>query len=190
MKELLGFAVLTGPLWLIILLLVLGIWLAFKAAKRFTSTGAKVMAALGTFLLVLVLPFADEIAGRIYLRHLCTTKAGVKVYQTVELPGEYWDEQGRPKFYNEKNGNFYLSKDYPTQLKIEENLSILHIDRLVTLLQDQMREEVFAERASYMYWGGWMRRNLSPHNTATPCGEDLAQYGSLIKQVFKPVDSR
>lgn len=45
MKELLGFAVLTGPLWLIALLLVVGIWLGFEVSKRFAS--ASVKAAVG-----------------------------------------------------------------------------------------------------------------------------------------------
>ncbi len=32
------------------------------------------------FLLVFVVPFADEVAGRIYLSHICDTEAGAKVY--------------------------------------------------------------------------------------------------------------
>jgi hypothetical protein len=48
MKELLGFAVLTGPLWLIVLLLIFGIWLGFQIAKRFTSPAAKAAAGIGT----------------------------------------------------------------------------------------------------------------------------------------------
>jgi len=35
MKELLGFAVLTGPLWLIVLLLIFGIWLRSGQGDRF-----------------------------------------------------------------------------------------------------------------------------------------------------------
>lgn len=186
----LGFAVLTGPLWLILILLPVCIWLAIKISKRFKPGVARIAGGAGIFLLLFALPFGDEIAGRIYFNYLCATEAGVKVYQTVELPAEYWETDGKPKFYDEKNGNYYLAKDYPTELKIEKDYSVLHIDRLVTLLRDQNKEKIFSERTSYMYWGGWMRQNLSPHNTAISCGNDLERYGNFIRQVFKPINSR
>jgi hypothetical protein len=90
----LGFAVLTGPLWLILILLPVCIWLAVKLAKRFKPGITRLAGGVGIFLLLFALPFGDEIAGRIYLSYLCSTQAGVKVYQTVELPAEYWDEEG------------------------------------------------------------------------------------------------
>ena len=66
MDAILGFAVLTGPLWLILILLPVSIWIAVKFAKRFKQRGTKFAGGLGIFLLVFLLPFADEIAGRIY----------------------------------------------------------------------------------------------------------------------------
>lgn len=108
LNTLLGFAVLTGPLWLILFPLPVAIWIWVKATKRFERRDAKIVVGLLMFLGVFFTPFADEIAGRICLVHLCTTKAGVKTYHTIELSTEYWDEQGKAKFYGEKNGNFYL----------------------------------------------------------------------------------
>ena len=95
---LLGFAVLTGPLWLILILLPVCIWLAIKISKRFKPGVTRIAGGVGIFLLLFALPFGDEIAGRIYLSHLCATEAGVKVYQTVELPAEYWEADGKPIF--------------------------------------------------------------------------------------------
>ena len=46
MTELLGFAVLTSPLWLIVVLFVFGVWVALKASKRMQSTFAKASVAL------------------------------------------------------------------------------------------------------------------------------------------------
>lgn len=160
--------------------------IAWAIIKRLPSKKVK-WAATVIFVLI---PTWDEVAGRIYFEYLCATEAGVKVHQTVELPAEYWDEQGKPKFYDEKNGNFYLSKDYPTELKIEKNYSFLYIDKLVTHLRDQKKDKLFSERVSYMHWGGWIRRNLSPHNTATSCSNNLEQYGNFIKQTFKQANSR
>lgn len=38
----LGFAVLTGPLWLILVLLFIAIWIAAKAVKRLERRGTKI----------------------------------------------------------------------------------------------------------------------------------------------------
>lgn len=94
--RLLTVAVLTSPLWLIIVVLAIATWVAVMTAKRFVRPGVKGMIGLLVFLGVFFVSFADEIAGRIYLSHLCATEAGVKVYKTVELPAEYWDERGKP----------------------------------------------------------------------------------------------
>ncbi len=185
----LGFAVLTGPLWLILILLPVCIWLAVKISKRFKPDGARIAGGVGIFLLLFALPFGDEIAGRIYLSHLCATEAGVKVYQTVELPAEYWDADGKPKFYNDKNGNFSLSKEYPSKLKIEIYSSFLHVDKLTGILRNQKTDALISDNITFRYWGGWMRRNFSSHNTATSCDKYLEQYGNFIRQVFKPANS-
>lgn len=190
MDAILGFAVLTGPMWLILLTLLIGIGIAVAVAKRLKQKSGKFVGIVGVFLILFLLLFGDEMAGKVYFNYLCATEAGVKVYQTAELPAEYWEADGKPKFYGEKNGNYYLAKEYPTELKIEKDYSIFYIDRLVTLLRDHNKEKIFSERTSFMYWGGWMRRNLSPSNTATSCGDDLEQYGKLIRQVFKPINSR
>ena len=73
LNELLGFVVLTGPLFLILAWLPVCIWIAVKVAKRFPRRGAKLAGGLGIFLLLFFLPFADEVAGRIYLNRLCAT---------------------------------------------------------------------------------------------------------------------
>ncbi len=186
----LGFAVLTGPLWLILILLPVSIWIAVKIARRFKQRGAKLVGGLAIFLLVFLVPFGDEIAGRIYHSYLCATEAGVKVYKTVELPAEYWDVQGKPKFYDEKNGNFTLSNNYPTKLESEKYSSFLGIDKLVSVLQSQEKSELISENISYRHWGGWVRRNFSPNNTATACDNYLEQYGSFVRQVFRPANTK
>lgn len=183
LNELLGFAVLTGPLWLILLLLVLGVWLAVKVAQRFTTGAAKVAVGLGVVALALIVPFADEIAGHVYLNHLCATEAGVKVYHTVELPAEYWDESGTPKFYDERNGNFTL-KGYRVDYRTGAYSSFFYIDNAGYKRLDEAGR-VLGEVTDFRYWGGWIRRNLSPHNTATVCENRREYSNSLVKQIFR-----
>ena len=184
LNDLLGFAVLTGPLWLILILLPVSIWIAVKLAKRFKQRSARLAGGIGIFLLVFFVPFGDEIAGKIYFNYLCATEAGVKVYQTVELPAEYWDEQGRPKFYDEKNGNFNLEA-YRVEYKTGAYSSSFTIDNAGAKRVDKQSGQALGEVTDFGYWGGWMRRNLSLHNTATTCEGGMERSNNLIKQIFK-----
>lgn len=182
--ELLGFAVLTGPLWLILILLPICIWLAVKISKRFKPGATRIAGGVGIFLLLFLLPFGDEIAGKVYFSYLCSTQAGVKVHQTVELPVEYWDEQGRPKFYDEKNGNFTLD-GYRVEYATGIYSSFFHVDNAGYKRVDGRSGQVLGEVTDFRYWGGWMRRNLSSHNTANSCDDRKERSNSLIKQIFK-----
>jgi hypothetical protein len=159
--DLLGFAVLTGPLWLILILLPVCIWLAIKIAKRFKPGITRLAGGVGIFLLLFALPFGDEIAGRIYLSYLCSTQAGVKVYQTVELPAEYWVADGKPKFYDEKNGNFHLPQ-IGTDFKTEEYSSAFPIKKFRLWYFEKQNEKILGEITEFSYAGGWVSRNFNP----------------------------
>ena len=78
--------------------------LAFLVGKKFIkkSMSLKIIGGMVVFLVALPLPIADEIAGRMYFNHLCETEGGVKVYQTIELPAEYWDEEGGAEIFKTK----------------------------------------------------------------------------------------
>ena len=191
---LLGFAVLTGPLWLILILFPISIWVAVKLAKRFKQRSTKIAGGVGIFLLVFLVPFADEIAGRIYFNHLCATEAGVKVYQTVELPTEYWETDGKPKFFN-KHGylehNFWVKELDESGARVVRHSSIFAIDKRISPVKERSSQKVLAEVTTFLYWGGWMRRNLSPHNTASSCKftEGPSFSRSFYSQLFKPAAS-
>lgn len=194
MNGLLGFAVLTGPLWLILILLPVCIWLAIKIAKRFKPGIARIAGGVGIFLLLFALPFGDEITGSIYFGNLCTAEAGVKVYQTVELPGKYWDEEGKPRFFN-KNGylehGFWVEELDESGARVERYSSIFAIDKRTSPVKERSSQKVLAEVTTFLYWGGWMRRNLSPHNTASSCKftEGPSFSRSFYGQLFKPAVS-
>lgn len=177
---------------LITIAVIAYVWLAVRLTrlltKRVASIWAKWGMRLGSFLVFFLILQGDELAGLAYFNHLCSTEAGVKVYQTVELPAEYWDERGKPRFYDEKNGNLRLptnsvkweprTEKYP--LNLEKNIS-------------EMREistgKILNERVLFTYWGGWLSRNFSPHNTATSCGSDVKAYTNYVMQIFKPATS-
>jgi hypothetical protein len=161
---LLGMAVLTGPLWFLVLWLVVTVFIAAKLSKRFKSSTPRLLAGIGIFVVAYLLPFADEIIGRAYFNYLCTHEAGVKVYQTVELPKEYWDERGNPKFLRPKTGlDMTLLADRVTErTTMEPRSSVLGLDRRRVQVVHKPTGQVVGEVVSYVRWGGWVHRNLNP----------------------------
>lgn len=180
MGPFIGFLVLLGPLVFVALWLPICLWIARKVAKRFTGGGARWASGVAAFLVVFLLPFADSIAGRIYFNHLCSTEAGVKVYQTVELPAEYWDEQGKAKFY--VGWDSHLGKKYPLLYEQGTYSSGFYIDNAGYKFVDKQSGQVLGEIVDFRYWGGWIARNFSPHNSATTCEFS----DNLINKIFKP----
>lgn len=55
----------------------------FIAYKIIKATNTKRTKLLAIVILILI-PTADEVVGRIYLQHLCTTEGGLKVYRVVQ----------------------------------------------------------------------------------------------------------
>jgi len=193
LKALLSFAVLTSPLWLILILLPVALWIAVKIAKRFKPVAVRLVWGLGVFLLIFFLPFADEIAGRIYFNHLCATEAGVKVYQMVELPAEYWDEHGKAMFFKE-NGDLnraVLGDRFDEPMLTKPYSSIFRINERHQQLIDNNTHEVLGEVINFMYWGGWISRNLSPNRSATDCKEFHGNkfWNDFYSKLFKQVSS-
>ena len=196
MNELLGFIVLSSPLFLIVLWLpvsiVLAVWISRKFLKK-KKNPIKVAFGAFLFLFVLVTPIADEIAGTIYFNHLCKTEAGAKVYQTIELPAEYWDADGKPTFYYGANNNDippYAFERVGVEVitKAKEKIRLFGIEQIGATYTDKKSGELVSEVTGFRYWGGWVRRNFSLHNTATSCNSAKSD-DELIKKQFIPVDT-
>lgn len=179
-----GLAVLSSPLWLIVLIVPVAIVTAVVVAKRYRSIGAKFVSSLAVLLVFFTALFGDEIAGRMYLNHLCETEAGVRIYHTVELPAEYWDENGKPKFYNNINGNFTLD-GYDIEYIAGIRSKAFHIDNAGYKRLDYKSRDVLGEVTDYRYWGGWLRREFSVQNTAVGCENRRDLSNRLVNGIFK-----
>ena len=162
----------------------MALWVAIVVGKR-ASDDSKVKAvtrvAIFTFLLSLF--FADDIAGRLYFAYLCDNKTSVKVYDSVDLPTEYWDENGNAKFYNERNGNFTLQR-YEVDYNVGTYSPLFHIDHAGYLWVDSNTGKVLGEVIEFRHWGGFVRREFTPHNTANSCDGRKERSNSIIKQIF------
>ena len=184
MIQLLGLAVLTGPLFLIVLWVAVCLTLAFLVGKKFIkkSLSLKITGGLTVFLIMLLFPVSDEIAGRIFFNHLCETEAGVKVYQTIELPAEYWDKDGKPNFYDESSGNFTLPSGKFYKVYSKKVNRRFGVQERRTFILDIHTQKIIGEKPWFLYWGGYIKRNLTPHNSATSCGGD---WNEFVEKQFK-----
>jgi|SRR3989344_1779937 len=207
LDEPLGFAVVTGPLWLtlILVLLPLSIWISVKIIKRFKQPGAKLGIGLLIFLLLLLVSFTGEIAGKIYFSHLCATEARVKVYQTVELPAEYWDERGGAR-YLASNG-FVDMKLLPNRFEwrnVHEPYvnSVIKIEKWRWELVDKETQIVLGEKITYIRHFGWINRLSPAPNIGESCRdlewrsnrEELSrkereQEQKFFREILKPAAS-
>lgn len=152
----------------ILLVVFLYVWLARFVVRRIESRATKYI-VIAIFILV---PTWDVIPGKLYFNNLCAAEAGVKVYSTVKLPAEYWDEQGRPRFFNEHG---YLKHDFWENTldgsggRVERYSSFFAIDKDTSPVKERSSQRVLAEVTTFRHWGGWVSRNFSPHNTANSC---------------------
>jgi len=190
-RELLGFIVLTGPLFLIIPWFLLSIWVAIKAYKRREGGWIRVILGLLIFATIMLIPFADSVMGRLYLNYLCSTDAGVKIYQTVSLPSRYWDGSGMPRFIK-KAGSLDFDKSmvgdrYVMRSRLEPFSRSLNIDRDSYQLVDQDTGKIMGESVNYLYNGGWVHRNYGERSSRTGCSRKQAGYFTdVLKGVFRP----
>lgn len=205
MKALGGFLVLLGPLVAAVvwLLVCLGVVLLLSRQFKFFKRGGVQLVAVFVIFLSL---FADEIAGRIYLNHLCRTEAGGKVYQTVELPAEYWDGEGRMRFLK-SNGDIdqvFLRKKFEWR-SVSEPYStfLLKVDKKHWQFRDGDTQNILAERTSFWWHGGWMG-DFSPAPTrGASCPLLSDQYSgneykrhvyeqeqNFYSKIFKPVNHK
>jgi len=180
MKDIIGLAVLSSPLFLVIPWLIVAVWAAVKTSQPRKSAVAKLAVGAGTLVVVFLLPFTDDIAGRIYFNHLCKTDAGAKVYQTIELPAKYWDENGKPKFYDERTGNMTITLSQYADISSSINIRSFGIEEHQSTLLDKTTHQKISDNPWFLYWGGWIRKTFSLHNTALHCGGE----SDLVRKLF------
>lgn len=172
----------------------LALWVAKKLADKREGKQWKWGVRVAVALVFVLIPTGDSIVGHLYLDHLCSTGAGVKVYQTVELPAEYWDEHGKPRFFNEHGyleHKFWVDKLDESGGHIERYSAIFAIDKDTSPVKERASQKVLAEVTTFRFWGGWVSRNFSSHNTASSCefiqASDFSH--SFYGQLFKPATS-
>jgi len=156
--------------------------------------------------ILILIPTWDSIVGHIYLNHLCSTEAGVRIYQTVELPAEYWDSQGKMRFLK-SNGDIdqvMLGKKFEWH-SVNEPYSVLlvKVDKVHWQFRDAGTQRVLAERTSFWWLGGWLGEFSPAPTRGASCpllseqysGNEYkrrvyAQEQNFYSKIFRPINSQ
>lgn len=169
----------------------LAMWIAKKLVGKRESKQWKWGVRAAVALIFVLIPTADSILGHLYFNHLCSTEAGVKVYQTVELPAEYWDENGKPKFFNQYGNlqrDLWINKLDEPPGRVEPYSTVFAIDKDTSFVKERTSQKVLAEVTTFRYWGGWFAQSFTPHNSAASCefvtGQNFGR--NFYGQLFKP----
>jgi hypothetical protein len=163
--------------------------MGIKFGRKLTNRTVliKIIGGVSVCIIVLLIPIIDEIGGKIYFNHICKNETGIKVYKTIELPDEYWDNDGKPNFYDYSNGNFTLPREkfYKSYSKKSDRLFGIEEDTSIRI--DINTKEILSEDKLFRYWGGYIKRNFTPHNTANHCGQDSKEF---VEKQFKHITNK
>lgn len=193
MTELTFLGMLLTPIWLVALICLGALFVAFVAAKRFRGATALAV-AISVFLAVLALPFVDAIAGYVLFQHSCATKTTTNVYDTLILPARYWDEKGRATFIRE-DGHLDLRElrdRVEARPQTVPYIEALGITEYHFKIVDKTTKQVLGEVVTYMHWGGWISRNLSlgpPSGVVCERFEDRQLWETFNAQLFRSASS-
>lgn len=170
-------------------LFLIGIYLviAYKVVRAFKAKRVKWLAVV----ILALIPTADAIVGRIYLKHLCATEGGLKVNRVVEGVQGYMDYRGiredsvkaykyqfiesttsPGKFYrySRKNGNIVLEMNITPKSLYEVRFKRMGqgdvYTRSIYDVADMSTGEILAAYTEIGFGGGWAERFLAKFSDA------------------------
>lgn len=147
---------------------IIALVLIYKLIKKYQGKHKWRHFLLLSFLFYLPVGW-DVILGRAYFNYLCHKDGGIHIYQTVELGSEYWDKDGRPRFYTEDRGAFdssvfdgrYVFKRFNSKYKYKIPFNT---KKYLNQIVDTKTGDILGEWVKYGTTGGWVT------NTGTPFG--------------------
>jgi len=163
--------------------------MAYLVYKCKTITGKVVVGIITIFAAFLPLGW-DAMLGSVYFNYLCSEKGGIHVYHTIKLGGEYFDEHGIPKFYDDKKTfkEMNIANRYIGEGKFDRNYSRrLNIAKQQYKIIDSKTGSVLGDFITYMYFGGWFVKHSGFHGageTCNPIRETDKQLRQLPTKVF------
>lgn len=167
----------------ILLALVAYMGIAWAIVKRLSNKKARYV-VIGIFVLI---PTWDIVPGWVYLKYLCQTEGGIKIYKSVENVEGFRDtttlgivDDGLKKygykFIEGKNARYSLGSDGKvTKLDFDKPLSRyvikgdesykslpLTLFKQERIILDEHTGEILATMKHLGSYGGWLKKTMSP----------------------------
>ena len=182
----------------VLFLLGIYIFIAYKVVGLAKSKALKAVALA----VILLIPTADAIYGRIKLKQMCAAKDRVTVNRIIEhVDGflddsahEYWikeynykfseGESSPRKYYRMSSQNGQIIRDDNVSLQSKYRLRITHDDRhgniydqTILIIESIDGGEVLATRVGWVFRGGWIERLIASlvasRGSAGACDDSL-----------------
>lgn len=161
---------------------------AWLVVKRLKNKKAKWIAIA----VLVLIPTWDEIIGRSYFHYLCASEGGIKVFKTVELPSEYWDQQGKPRFIRPDglvDKEMLKARVEIARFYEDERHSLFRIRKTAEIISDRQGNQIVGAYTYFIYFGGWVVNNAGMHVTGSDCPKiQEASFGKLAREVFLSKD--
>ncbi len=198
MNELLGFVALSLPILVPFGIFVVGVIITWFVARQLRERKLKRRAWLVGIIVIILIPTWDVILGRAYYYSLCATQGGAKIFKQVELPTEYWDEDGHSTFLED----FIARKRDRVTLEIDEEFhknykfisktikqrpSFFNIEKDLRSVVENRSGKILGTYITIFYFGGWLLNSTAiggPSGTYCPKGSGL--YGQFLQEIFVP----
>lgn len=198
---------------LILFVAGLYLWLVIAITRRVKPGWGKLI----VLVIAVLIPTADAIVGRIYLKHLCTTEGGLKIYRTVEgvegfyeptsSPEEEWirkygykfvegeDLSGKPaRMSLQPDGTIVFEKNVVLQSKYAFEPKIGNPKDLYYRGEENIRvmatNEILSRYVNFSYAGGWVERAIAGLYAARGKGgtcETENPLYELVTKTLKPI---
>jgi len=139
------------------LVIAAAVWLWRRSESSLTQ-GLVMVGAMATLAGLLWLAQGEKWTADKQVRELCAKDGGVRVYETVTLPAEMFDEQGRPNFQIPSKTEATISDAY----YFEEEITRLAVGSPSLLRREfriirQSDKKILGTRVSYSRGGGAAR---------------------------------
>lgn len=155
--------------------------------SKIKDTKKKALVLVFCIAFSVLLPFIDEIIGRIYFVYLCRSQGGAVIYKKIELGKEYFQKDGTPKFITEKgelnvemlNNKYIVNRDFDSSYVPSLNIA----RRQYEVIETGTMEKI-GRHTSFVYFRGWLINFPGPGLSSKSCSGNIGFYQNFIKQIF------
>ena len=165
---------------------------SYFVTRRLRTRSLRWFSQIIVIVLLLALPFTDEMVGRLYFNHLCKTSAGLEVHETVDLEPKFYDKNGSPKFIDSEGAfdSSVFNGRYEFKTQSQYNyVNFVRMRKRTYLIIDKVRGRILGTYTNYFYFGGWLVNNLGYQVRGIHCGPIKGGlYEGMISKILQPAE--